>query len=283
MKFRFHLLILTMVSVIASCGHKGKELSEYKNTSTGDSLLYYYVQMKAREYWERATNDTALRSRQQRDIFLKGVENGISQVTDDDNYNMGLRLGIRLAYNLREFEKKYDVDLNDDILIESLRNGLEDESQMPALEDQKEFYRLLDKMKTILKNKKRGEADKALAKEASARGLVKLSDKLYYKIVRKGTGENVKNGDVINIAADYERTSGDNLGLPSPITVSVGDSELPKVMDLAYKQLNHGATAVFATTAYSLFGSRTSIMGLEDDEIVFVSMILNDIVSHREE
>ena len=280
MKFKLACLILPAVILFGACENdKGRELSDYNNASTGDSLLYYFLQLKALEYWNNAVRDTTLRSPEQREKFLRGVEKGISLVTDDDNYNKGLRLGVRLANNLRDFEKKYEVDLNDEIMIASLRNGLAEGNDPPGMNEQREFYRLLDKMKNELKKRKRADADKALSEESAKRGMKAANEKLYYKYIRQGQGEYAKPGDLISIALDYENVNGDNLGLPSPITVTVGAEEVPKVMDAAYQMLNRGAIATFATTAYSLFGSRTGNMGLEDNDIVFVSMILNDIIT----
>lgn len=256
----------------------GRELSEYPQATTGDSLLYYFMQMQAQDYWDKTVSDTILRSPEQREKFLEGVEKGISLIGNNEAYNRGVRLGVRLAINLLDFEKKYDVDLNDGIMIESLRKGLSDEDHQLPLEDQQEFYRLLNKMKDQLKEKDRELARAALVKIAKDRGLQKVSDNLYYKTMRTGSGPMVADGDVIEVSADYQRADGDNLGLPSPITVTVGQSSLPQVMNDAYRRLNHGAVAQFATTAYQLFGSRTQIMGLNDSDVVIISMILNNIV-----
>ena len=280
MKHIFSAVATLVLFGLVSCGNdKGRELSDYPEASTGDSLLYYYMQMKAQEYWDRANSDTALRNPEQRKRFLEGVEKGISLVGDDDNYNRGLRLGVRFATNTKDFERKYDVDLNDEIMIEGLRYGLRDGNEDISIDNQKEFYRLLDKMKTALKEKEEAIAVKALADAAEKNGLEKISDNLFYKVIRKGSGPMVRDGDIIEVAADYERSDGENLGLPSPVTVTVGETSVPIVMNTAYKLLNRGTTAKFATTARALFGSRTSIMGLQDCDIVVISMILNDITT----
>lgn len=278
MKLKLPSIIAIIAILLSSCtDHDGRELSEYKEASTGDSLLYYYIQMRALEYWEKANTDTILRRYEERQKFLDGLEKGISLIGDDDTYNKGLRLGARLADNLRDFEKKYGVDLNDAIILESYRNALQDDGTINALEDQKEFYRLLDKMKSMLREKQNEEALQTLIKEAEGRKMEKISDNLYFKELRAGTGPAVKTGDIITVAADYQRTDGDDIGLPSPITVNVGADGVPIVMDQAYRKLRLGSSAVFATTAGALFGSRTSIMGLGDNEVVIISMILNNI------
>lgn len=280
MKFKIIAILAIPVMLLVSCKNQdGRELAEYKAASTGDSLLYYYVQMRAHEYWEKANSDTILRSYEERQKFLEGFEKGVKLMGDDDTYNKGLRLGARLADNLYEFERKYGVDLNNEILIESYRNALRDNADLDALADQKEFYRLLDKMKAELRDKQRGEAMKELVKEAEGRKLEKISDNLYYKELRPGSGPNVKKGDIITVAVDYQRTDGDDLGLPSPITVTVGNEAMPIVMSEAYGKLSRGSSAVFATTASALFGSRTAMMGLQDNDVVIMSMILNDIVT----
>lgn len=274
------MALIAGVSILAGCNNNnGRTLADYPEASTGDSLLYYYIQMRAHEYWDRAASDTMLNSAEQRERFAQGVEKGLSLVTDDDNYNQALRIGIRMGINLRDFEKKYDIDLDDEIIMASLRNGLSDERDIDILEDQREFYRLLAEMKETIKGRDKEIASKALVKEAQSRKLQKLGDNIYYKIMREGSGPKVTDGDIIEVSADYQRIDGDNLGLPSPVTVTVGQAGIPKVMNLAYKTLKHGSMAQFATSAYQLFGSRTAIMGLNDSDIVIVSMILNNIVS----
>lgn len=284
MKHFLYAAGVALAMILMSCGNdQGKQLSDYPEATTGDSLLYYYMQMRAYEYWNDAETDTMLRQAEQRRIFLEGVEKGINIVGNNPVYNKGLRLGVRLAIRLREFEDKYGVDLNDEIMINSLRNGLRDGNQDISLESQKDFYRLLDKMKADIKLKEDSLGKAELIKIAKQQGMSKLSDNLWYKSIRKGDGPMVTDGDIIEVSADYLRANGENLGLPSPITVAVGQDGVPMVMDRAYHQLNHGAVARFATTARMLFGSRTAMMGLADSDVVIIEMILNNIITPSDE
>lgn len=274
--------ILFSISIIAglllsACDNSnGRKISDYSEMSTGDSLLYYYIQLRAHEYWEKAVSDTSLRSRDSRDSYLEGVEKGFDLVKDDDNFNLGLRNGVRMAVRLREFEQKYHIKLNEDIVLESLRNGLADERNLTPMDDQKQFYRLLDKMKRELRAVQKESAMKTLEAEAKKRGLEKLEENLYFKVLREGEGRKAVTGDVITVSSGYERVDGENLGLPTPVTVTLGDN-LPAVVNRAYSELSSGASAEFAATAQDLFGSRTSQMGLADDDVVIFYFILNQI------
>lgn len=70
-------IIATSLALLASCGpDKGRDISEFRNASTGDSLMYYYTQMRAYEYWREADSDTSMRNPEQRRRFLDGLKAG---------------------------------------------------------------------------------------------------------------------------------------------------------------------------------------------------------------
>lgn len=84
-------IIATSLALLASCGpDKGRDISEFRNASTGDSLMYYYTQMRAYEYWREADSDTSMRNPEQRRRFLDGLKAGMDAIkksSNDANYN----------------------------------------------------------------------------------------------------------------------------------------------------------------------------------------------------
>lgn len=271
-------VILSLFS-LASCGSKqeGKALADYNDIAAEDSLLYYYGQLRAQEYRQLAINDTNLRTPQEKEAFLRGVRDGFKMVGDDEAYNRGVRLGVRMHINLQKFEERYDVDLDDDILLQSMAYGVYSKTDIPSETYQKQFYKLLGKMRLRRTEEKRGQARQSLVEEARKLNLAKISDDLYFRIERKGEGPNAEPGDVAYVSVAYRYPDGKDIGMPTPNMVNVGVQGMPSVMTEAFTRLNKGAKGVFATSAYALFGSRTEILGLNPADVVIVTISVSNI------
>lgn len=265
---------------------RGKQLSDFKDASAGDSMLYYYAQLRAHDYWEDAKTDTALRGVDQRREFLEGVRKGLSVVRDgkdDEAYNNGVSQGVRMAIKLLEFERQFNIDINDDVLIEGLTRGLADSTDdIPEMECQSEFYRLLDEIKRQKREANKGKTQLSLIEEARERGMSKIQPNLYYRIDKRGEGPNAKDGDAIFVSVEYALDNGDDLGFPTPERLTVGAPGVPNVMNEAYSRLNKGMTATFATIAEAVFGTRSDIIGLRPDQVLIITITLNDIVPPQE-
>lgn len=139
------------LTVAACTPDRGKALSDYSNPTAGDSLLYYYAQIRADEYWADARTDTSLRSTEERRNYLDGVLAGIKAIRmgeKNSTYNHGVRVGARMAMKIIEIEELYHIDLDDDILIGSFTRGLEDSTnEIPEAECQRQYFRLVGNLK----------------------------------------------------------------------------------------------------------------------------------------
>ena len=104
-----NLLIALMgaLLVLTGCKNSPKKLSDLKGGTPADSMMYYFGQMQAGNYWQDAETDTLLRSDDSREEFMKGFRAAMGMDTDDPAYNKGLQLGLRLAVRLREFKERY--------------------------------------------------------------------------------------------------------------------------------------------------------------------------------
>lgn len=284
MKKKLLPFISALALAMTACGpERGHDLADIPDATAGDSLLYYYAQLRAYEYWHHADSDTSLRSPAERQKFLEGIKAGMDAVKKDNaNYNQGVRLGVRMAINLQSFEKMYGVDLNDDVLIESFTNALQGDYDIPELEYQKEFYRLLGQVKASQRVREQASVRLSLTEVAREHHMSKIGDNLYYRLIKKGTGPYAHDGDAVYVAVDYRRADGEDLAMPSPEMITVGAPGVPEVMTRAYERLNKGSIAIFATTAEAIFASRTEIMGLRATDVLLISITLNDI-EHREE
>lgn len=275
-----------MVSVVSlilsSCGEgNGKPLSDYKDATTGDSLMYYFAQMCGYGYYKKARVDTILKNPKQRKLFLDGVRDGIKAIRDDEGntaYNMGLRHGARMMMKCIELEQECGINLDENILMESLRYALADPSrEIPIVEVQNEYYHLLDRFKKTHENNDVKKTRQTLKEIAKNKKMTELRPDLYYRLDRMGDGSLITIDDSIDVSIDYETSTGYDLGLPATERIVVGSPGIPTVLNISYLHLNKGALGVFLTTADALFGSRASIMGLQPDEVMLVKISVNEV------
>lgn len=289
---RFHnLLTARLLPMIAAMSlliagacvpERGKNLSDFPDASAGDSLLYYYAQIRAAEYWDKAANDQSLKTPENRRKYIDGVKKGINTIRmsgDNQTYNMGVRDGERMAIRFMEFERRYNVDLDDDILISSLIKGLEDSTdEVPIDLCSDEFYRLLDVMKSRLRVELTPKVQKQLVELARNLQLSKISPRLFYRIEKKGTGSYPKPGETILINIDIKLPDGRELGVPDTERLVMGAPEIPRTFDMALGRLNKGSVGVFTTSADAIFGSRSRIMGVNPEDLLIMTITLNDII-----
>lgn len=274
-------LLVALTFTLTGCGdNAGKSLSDYPGASMGDSLMFYYARLRAYEYWKEARTDTMMAGKEQREIYLDGIRHGMDAVkkgAKDEIYNLGVRRGASIAMRMLELEREYGLDFNEDILLESFSYGVRDSTVVHPLEYQKEYSRLLGELKKRKRDENREASRLSLIQVAESQKMTRLQDNLYYKIVRKGHGADAQVGDAVFMDIDYQRANGADLAMPTPERITIGAAEVPEVMNLAYCQLNKGASGVFATTADAVFGSRAEIIGLMQDDVVIIHITMLDI------
>lgn len=272
---------LAILALATSCGGRGRSISDYKGATTGDSLLYYYAQLRAYEYMQDAENDTTMMSEESRKRYIDGVRAGIEAIREgskNETYNRGVRQGARMAMRFLEFEENFNMDLDDDIFFEALEYRLAfPDSAINAKIAQKEFHALYERVRAARREADRRNVSMSLTEEARKHNLSKLRPDLYYRISRKGYGRYARQGDAIDITVDYWKENGENLGMPKSNHVIIGSPGFPEVLSEAYSRLNEGSTGVFATTAEAVFKSRAEIMGLDPSDLLIISATLNKI------
>lgn len=285
MKTRFyyiHILtafVLSAMLLPACSRNQGDPISAAGCDSQADSLLYYYGQLSAADYWHSAKSDSALRSRQARDLYLEGLLDGIQAVAENqDIYNRGLKDGIKIADRLYNLNKEYNIEIDKAILFASIQYGLRSDSTVDIKLSRKGFYALLDEIRTDKIDN--DDADISLKKEAHRLGMHRIGDNIYGIVQTEGDGIGVKKGDMIFINVEYIRPDGSEINIPSPENLIVGSPAMPEVMTKAYCSLRCGDKARFATTGDALFGSRSRLVGLSPSDIVLIDITLTDVVNH---
>lgn len=264
--------------LLGACSHPPRSLAEIEDADTGDSLLYYYGQMRANEYWQRAMRDTSLRSEKERQRYLDGIRDGLRAVRDDGEiYNDGLRAGVRMGINLRQFSDIYGLDFDEDVLFEAIEKGLDGYDDIPELEYQQKFDNIVAELRQVKKEENKKISRVSLIEVAREKNMTKVYDDLYYRVERQGSGETGKEGMHISPTIDFYDMDGHMIDVPTPEQMVIGATTTPKPITEAFKRLNKGTEAVFATSARAVFKSRAINMGLQPTDVIIMHIIVNDL------
>lgn len=282
---KFAALAAAGLFLLSACGpEKGKDINEMSNLTEADSAMYYFGQMRAGEYWREAQRDTALKTREARDAYLKGLKAGMDLVKaasgeNDINatYNQGVFMGVQIAMNMAEFDKTYETKSNKSTVLQSIAYGLENDSVVKDSEAQSEFYGIMNRL-----DEKKEAADKAnsataLASEASKLQMTKINDQLYGKVLKAGNGTALKQGDKIDVEMTLKKANGEKIDMQLPKQIEIGNKYMSGPFSDALSSMTDKETKEFATTAYELFGSRTSQMGYKATDVMLVTIEIKGI------
>lgn len=264
------LLILSIIS-LTSCGGKSGASGQNDGAESPDSMMYYFGIMQANNFRQDATNDTILLTPEGRKQFLAGFKAAMKVESDDDSYNQGLQLGLRLAIRLREFEKMYGVKFSESELIKSFEECMMSDNPIDISAAQKGYYAIKDRL-DLRKNSKESEsAIKELARQAREDGFTMVSDTLFAKdITQSAGGPKFKDGDHIAIQVNAATLDGRELGRQFPDSITIGAGRVPRIICLATHTMTSGQTRTFMTTPKTIFGNQFANYQLRSDEpIVF--------------
>ncbi len=278
MKLKSILLCGVAALTLASCSQseEGSRISGLKNANAGDSLLYYFGQRQASDYWKASERDTTFATEQARRDYMRGVQAGMNAVrSGDDAYNQGVFQGIQMAMNIFEFEKEYKMQLNPKVLVESMQEGLQSDSAVNVADAQKEFYAIMGRLNEQREENNRKEAAKNLEQAEKKLNMKKISDDLYGETVTKGDTVKIKDGDKIKVSMTATDMQGQELAIPFPTEITVGDRFMGPVLTDAYTSMTNGETKKFITTGYALFSGRSARMGVEPDAVVILTVKAN--------
>lgn len=250
--------ILGCLLLLSACDKSGpKSMEDLKGGSVEDSMMYYFGQIQANNYWQDAESDTTLATEHSRDEFIRGFRDALKMDQDDDAYNRGLQLGIRLAIRIREFEQRYNVKLPEEVLIAAFENSLKDKNSFNIAEAQKGFYSIKDRYDVTATENDVQACLKNLAKYAKENGFKMISDTLYVKEVTPGSGPKYKLGDRLAVEVTASTIDGKELVTKQfPDSVTLGKGRLRPVVREAVLNMNDGETCQFLTTPRTLLGKR---------------------------
>ena len=270
--------VALVMSSLASCGGNAEKkeevrpLSEYKNVSAADSLIYYFGQLRAVDYWQQAVGDTMLRSRESRDEYMRGLRAGIEAAKENDAYNQGLYVGIQLAMNMKEFSEEFDCgQFNRKILVNAIADGLQNDSVVDAPEASKMFREVLASFEAKKEAKDMEASHEALAGEAKSQKWTRVSDDLYAGKGEGGSGVLLKSGDTADIEVVISTLDGKEIDRRESETGKIGEI-FPGPITQALLAMSLGETKNFYTTPPALLGRYYPRYNLKPAEIIVIKI-----------
>lgn len=252
------ILFSLLSLLLLGCSRNPKDISDLKDATPADSMMYYFGEMQAYNYWQDSETDTMLRSEKARKEFMDGFREALKMEKESYPYNKGLQLGLRLAIRLREFAARYDDDFSEDILAASLYNSLMRDSAVNILSAQKQYYNIKDRMELDAAAAEMGEAKKMLLKYARSRGFEMVSDTLFAKDVTPPTTDNqFKTGDRLAVQITVSTLDGKEVVTRQfPDSLTLGEGRIPLIVRYALFTMTDGQTRQFMTTPRTLLGKR---------------------------
>ena len=257
LRFPFFAFISFVAGVLFySCGNNSGKISEMKNATAEDSIMYYYGQINANNFWLDAQSDTILKTEEGRKQFIEGFKAGLRSGGEGHAYDRGLQMGARLALKVHNYEQAYNLSLPMDVLVTSFMEGLNSDS-VDVSDAQKNFYKIKDRFEVDKGERESGIAKKALANSAKEAGLTIISDTLYARDVTAAKGGAIfKDGDKVEIELTANTVDGHIIGKQFPPKIKIGEGRVPPVVCLALKTMADGQTRLFMTTPKALFGKQ---------------------------
>ena len=267
---KFYLLLSVAVLMLAGCDKSPKDISDMKDPTPSDSMMYYFGEMQAYYYWKDAQTDTMLRSEDARAKFMEGFREGLKMESDDDAYNMGMQLGIRLAHRLKEFEERYNTDFKGSILAASMENNLKNDTMVDITEAQAGYYRIKDRLELGAAERELGDAKQKLARRGTEREFEMVNDTLYAcDVTPPTTDANFKEGDRVAVQVTVSTIDGKEVVTRQfPDSITLGEGRVPAIVREAIYTMTDGQTRQFMTTPRVLLGKRYAAYKLPYDEPV---------------
>ncbi|MDE6670304.1 MAG: hypothetical protein K2K26_11570 [Muribaculaceae bacterium] len=271
MKLKTLIPAAAIALIMTACGSESASDKSVMpaNASTADSVMYYFGQMRAADYWRQTRNDTTLASEVSRQAYLRGLRAGIESIhANDEAYNQGLLMGMQMAMNMHEFGEMYNVKPNTTLLMQSLTTGLKNDSAVDMAATQREFTKLMNKLNSERETRLAVESAKILAKEGPALGMTKIDSTLYGKTLKPVQGENFKQGEKATVQINLTDLKGQPIKMRMPQEVTIGDRYVAVPISQAVSTMAPGEVKEFLTTAVVLMGQRSHQLNLEPTQPV---------------
>ncbi len=277
---------LVLAGTLTACEGDGSSASSQgtlAGASQGDSLMYYFGQTRATEFWQQARRDTTLADEAARKEFMQGVRAGLDAVQNSEAYNLGVFQGVQLALNLKDFQKDFPgVTLKNDIMLRAMADGLKSDSTFDAEEAQKALYAIIGQLEARKEEADRAESVKGLQQQGDALSMRKITDYLYGVAFTAGDGTKFNPGDTVTTSMTLATVDGRTLRVPLPSEVVIGRRYVSPLVSEALATMTRNGASRFLTSAFAMFGNRCERLELKNDEPLILTIRTGSAISSKE-
>ena len=121
-----------------------------------DSLAVDFGRLIGDQYFAVVERDTNYQRPDAQKEFILGFKQGMTMVTDQQTYNDGIMQGIQLAMTLKEFNKRYKVNVSPQTVVNSLTKAIEGGKleDKTKTELQVEYHRLMISLENAIKQER---------------------------------------------------------------------------------------------------------------------------------
>lgn len=271
------LLLISMgaCSGNSSSSKSSRSLSDFKNVSLADSMIWAYGQLRAVDYWDYARQDTTKRTEESRKNYMRGIRAGLDAVrANDDAYNQGLYVGVQLAMNLIDFEEEFGRKISRQVLITAIEEGLANDTAVDASLANSEFRNAMEKLTSQKEEADKAKGISALTNLAKEKKLTKVSDLLYAGEVKGTPGQQIKEGETILITVDIETLDGVMIDQRAKPDFVVGEG-FPGAITDGLLAMRLGETKTYYTLPPEIFGRYYTRYNLKGDQPVKITITAN--------
>lgn len=261
-------------AAMAGCGpEKGHDIGEMHNIDAGDSMLYYYGQMHALDYWKSAAYDSTMLTEESKKAYMEGFKKGLDIVENHDyEYGRGVAAGVKLATAMMRFEKRYGFDGSADDIYNGFATGMVSNTAVNEKETRKKFAEIHDRFRVVRNEKVSAEGIAHLRRCGARLKMERLGEFLWCRILTEGTGPKFVNGDVVDVEFEVTSDDGNDLGLAMPKVIQVGNKYGLQIVNDAILTMRSGERSQYATTAYALLGNNCEKYNLLPTDIVLFTI-----------
>lgn len=274
-----------LLLLMTSCdGGKTDNIADIEDATTGDSVMFYFGQNLAADFWLSTESDTTLISESAREDYLRGVKAGIAAARNNEAYNKGLFVGVQVATNLKDFRDLYpEVKIDDKVLIAALRAGLESDSAVNVNEVKSQFYKMMDGLARSKEAADAKIAEKLLVEKATELGMKLQAPMLYSKLIDAGKGAEVKSGDRIKVQISVATLDGKMVGMQIPTEIVVGRSYTSPMIAAAIPGMKVGETKQFLSSAMQVTPRRYKLGEYKADQLMKFTIKVDSLISGANE
>lgn len=250
----------------------GKSIKDAGVKSAADSLSYY-TGMAASQYYEQmAQNDSTLKTPEGKKEFLKGVAAAMGLFEGKSEAEQsGMIVGIQMAMQAQQTNKEFGVKCSLPLMQTGLAFAVNGDS-INAAEAMRYVQNSYQKY-TLQKNEKDTKAALGNLNKLASQGFKKVQGGALMKVVKPGTGAELKAGEIMEIKASVKTADGKTVErLPMPDKMAVGQTFGKTPLSAAIDMMKVGEKADIAVTAAEMFQGNQSQLGLADDAVLIFTI-----------